>query len=165
VCVLILYIKFYFGILGASKIITIISILFAIVLYFISVIALKIFTKEEFKGCVEIIQTLKPYETPLSENAVFVYDVEATYDGRVVYSDVVKNVQLVRSDEIEIMQLSDILIGAVSYINRDLNVTSNGKTEIINLILEKTGQGLKYTTSPKIFHNKFDIFRWKPRND
>ena len=48
------------------------------------------FTKEEFKGCVEIIQTLKPYETPLSENAVFVYDVEATYDGRVVYSDVVK---------------------------------------------------------------------------
>lgn len=46
-CVLILYIKFYFGILGASKIITIISILFAIVLYFISVIALKIFTKEE----------------------------------------------------------------------------------------------------------------------
>jgi len=47
VCVLILYIKFYFGILGASKIITIISILFAIVLYFISVIALKIFTKEE----------------------------------------------------------------------------------------------------------------------
>lgn len=81
------------------------------------------------------------------------------------YSDVVKNVQLVRSDEIEIMQLSDILIGAVSYINRDLNTTSNGKNEIINLILEKTGQGLKYTTSPKIFHNKFDIFRWKPRND
>lgn len=80
------------------------------------------------------------------------------------YDDVVKNIQLVRSDEIEIIQLSDILIGAVSYVNRNLNNTSNGKAEIINLLMEKTGQSLKFTTSPKIFHNKFDIFRWKPRS-
>lgn len=81
------------------------------------------------------------------------------------YDDVVKNIQLVRSDEIEIIQLSDILIGAVSYVNRNLNHTENGKAEIINLIMEKTGQSLKFTTSPKIFHNKFDVFRWKPRNE
>lgn len=48
-CVHILYIKSYFGILGASKIVTIISILFAMILYFVSVIALKIFTKEELR--------------------------------------------------------------------------------------------------------------------
>ena len=48
------------------------------------------FIKEESKGSIEIIQTLTPYEAQLNENAVFVYDVEATYDGRVVYSDVVK---------------------------------------------------------------------------
>lgn len=81
------------------------------------------------------------------------------------YNDVVKNIQLVKSDEIEIIQLADVLIGAVSYVNRDLNTIDNGKAEIINLIMEKTGQSLKYTTMPKISHNKFDIFRWKPRSE
>ena len=81
------------------------------------------------------------------------------------YNDVVKNIQLVRSDEIEIIQLSDILIGAVSYVNRDLNNKDNAKSKIINLIMEKTGQSLKYTTTPKVFHNKFDVFRWKPKTD
>ncbi len=81
------------------------------------------------------------------------------------YSDVVKKIQLVRSEEIEIIQLTDLLIGAVSYINRDLNKVENGKKELIDLIMEKTGQSLKYTTSPKIFHNKFDVFRWKARHD
>lgn len=79
------------------------------------------------------------------------------------YNDVVKNIQLVRSDEIEIIQLSDILIGAVSYVNRELNNSDNAKSKIIDLIMEKTGQSLKYTTNPKVFHNKFDVFRWKPR--
>ena len=79
------------------------------------------------------------------------------------YNDVVKNIQLVRSDEIEVIQLSDILIGAVSYVNRNLNVRDNAKSKIINIIMEKTSQSLKYTTTPKVFHNKFDIFRWKPK--
>lgn len=79
------------------------------------------------------------------------------------YNDVVKNIQLVRSNEVEIIQLSDVLIGAISYVNRDLNNKQNAKNDIINLIMEKTGQSLKYTTTPKVFHNKFDIFRWKPK--
>ncbi len=81
------------------------------------------------------------------------------------YNDVVKNIQLVRSDEIEIIQLSDVLIGAVSYVNRNLNNNDNAKSKIIDLIMEKTGQSLKYTTMPKVFHNKFDIFRWRPKGD
>lgn len=81
------------------------------------------------------------------------------------YNDIVKNIQLVRSDEIEIIQLSDILIGAVSYVNRNLNIKDNAKSKIINLIMEKTGQSLKYTTTPKVFHNKFDVFRWKPKSN
>ena len=81
------------------------------------------------------------------------------------YNDVVKNIQLVRSDEIEIIQLSDILIGAVSYVNRNLNIKDNAKSKIINLIMEKTSQSLKYTTTPKVFHNKFDVFRWKPKSN
>ena len=31
--------------------------------------------------------------------------------------------------------------------------------------MEKTGQSLKYTTIPKVFHNKFDVFRWKPKSN
>lgn len=80
------------------------------------------------------------------------------------YNDVVKNIQLVRSDEIEIIQLSDILIGAVSYVNRDLYNGVNAKAKIINMIMEKTSQSLKYTTTPKVFHSKFDVFRWKPKS-
>lgn len=41
------YINFYFGISIAEKLVTIISLCFAVALYFISVIVLKIFTKEE----------------------------------------------------------------------------------------------------------------------
>lgn len=81
------------------------------------------------------------------------------------YNDVVKNIQLVRSDEIEIIQLSDVLIGAVSYVNRNLNNKDNAKSKIIDLIMQKTGQSLKYTTTPKVFHNKFDIFRWRPKGN
>ncbi len=79
------------------------------------------------------------------------------------YEEVVKKVQLVRSDEIEIIQLADILLGAVAYVNRNLNNSNNAKSKVINLIFEKTGQTLKHTTTPKIRHNKFDIFRWAPQ--
>lgn len=43
----ILFINFYFGIIDVEKIVTIISLIFAVIIYAISVIALKIFTKEE----------------------------------------------------------------------------------------------------------------------
>ena len=79
------------------------------------------------------------------------------------YSDVVKRIQLVRSDEIEIIQLTDILIGALSYVNRNLKVKENAKSELIDLIMERSSQTLRYTTTPKIWHNKFDVFRWKPK--
>ena len=49
--------------------------------------------------------------------------------------------------------------------NRNLNYNDNAKSKIVNLLMEKTGQSLKYTTSPKVFHNKFDVFRWKPKGD
>ncbi len=82
------------------------------------------------------------------------------------YNETIKNIQLVKSDEIEIMQLADLLIGAVSYINRNLNTNNqNAKSIVIEKIIEKTGQSLTHTTMPKIFHNKFDIFRWRPKRN
>lgn len=81
------------------------------------------------------------------------------------FNDVVKRIQLVRSDEIEIIQLTDILIGAVSYINRDLKIKKNAKSNLIDLIMERSSQNLRFTTTPKIWHNKFDVFRWKPKRN
>ena len=59
------------------------------------------------------------------------------------------------------MQLADVLIGAVSYANRmidkyDEGKKSNAKTEIINLIREKSKKSLLYTTPVKEY--KFNIF-------
>ena len=44
---LLCFIKFCFGICGPSKLVILISLLFAVVLYLISVIVLNIFSKEE----------------------------------------------------------------------------------------------------------------------
>ena len=53
-----------------------------------------------------------------------------------------------------------------TYINRNLNTNNqNAKSIVIEKIIEKTGQSLTHTTMPKIFHNKFDIFRWRPKKN
>jgi len=80
------------------------------------------------------------------------------------YDEVVENIQLVRSEEIEIIQLTDLLIGAISYVNRGLYDNKSSKSELINLIMEKSSRNLKSTTYPKEAHAKFDIFRWKPQD-
>ena len=59
------------------------------------------------------------------------------------------------------MQLTDLLIGAVSYKNRGLT-TNNGKNELIKLIENLSGKNLTSTSRPKTFHGKFDIFVWAP---
>ena len=46
--------------------------------------------------------------------------------------EIIKKVQQVRSHEVELVQLADLLIGAVSYVSRGLN-TSDAKNELIEL--------------------------------
>lgn len=75
--------------------------------------------------------------------------------------ETIDRVQVIRSDEVEIMQLTDLLIGAVSYKNRGLT-TNNGKNELIKLIENLSGKNLTSTSRPKTFHDKFDIFVWAP---
>ena len=53
------------------------------------------------------------------------------------YDETVKNIQLVRSDQIQLMQLSDLLIGAVSYSNRGLN-SNPAKVKLIEHIEESS---------------------------
>jgi len=47
--------------------------------------------------------------------------------------EIIKKVQQVRSHEVEILQLADLLVGATAYVNRGL-ANSKAKNELINLI-------------------------------
>lgn len=67
----------------------------------------------------------------------------------------ITRIQQIRSHESTILQLADLLIGALTYINRGLN-TSEAKNEICRLIIEKTGQSLK--ESSHFSERKFNIF-------
>jgi hypothetical protein len=70
-------------------------------------------------------------------------------------SSMIKNMQVIRSDEVEIMQLVDILIGAIAYISRDLS-TVQAKNDIIDYIKKKSGYTLKKNTLYR--ESKFNIF-------
>ena len=78
---------------------------------------------------------------------------------------VIKRLQPIRSNEIEIMQLVDILIGAVAYQNRvfsDDFVKSQAKLEVIELIKERSNYSLTRTTLVR--EEKFNLFVWDARD-
>jgi hypothetical protein len=70
----------------------------------------------------------------------------------------VQKIQTVRSHEIEILQLTDLITGAISYINRDLS-SSSAKLDIINQIRYRSGYSLTRTTLVK--EEKLNIFKWR----
>jgi hypothetical protein len=72
--------------------------------------------------------------------------------------DIIKRVQQVRSHEIELIQLTDILIGAFSYLHRGLNI-NKGKLKVIEEIKRLSGYSLMNSTLFK--ENKCNIFIWK----
>lgn len=69
-----------------------------------------------------------------------------------------ENIQHVRSHENSIIQLTDFMIGAVSYKCRKLNANL-AKKQIIDIIEELSGQEIDITS--KYSENKFDIFSIK----
>jgi len=76
--------------------------------------------------------------------------------------DIIQRVQVIRSHDVEQIQLADLLIGAISYINRDLN-TSLSKLKVIERIKERTGYTLRYSTLLK--EEKFNLLRWEASED
>lgn len=70
---------------------------------------------------------------------------------------VIERVQLVRSHEIEQLQLADLLIGAVAYLNRDLHENA-GKLAIIERMRRRSRYDLTRTTLLR--EEKMNIFRW-----
>jgi hypothetical protein len=71
--------------------------------------------------------------------------------------EIIERVQAVRSHEVEILQLADLLLGAVSYANRNL-IASKAKKALVEEIREKSGYQLTKTTLLR--EDKFNIFRW-----
>lgn len=75
---------------------------------------------------------------------------------------IIKKIQQVRSHEIEILQLSDLFTGAVSYLHRGLN-TSTGKIKLINRIKERSRYSLLSSTLYR--ESKMNIFVWRSRRE
>jgi len=70
---------------------------------------------------------------------------------------IIERVQIVRSHQVEIMQLADLLIGTVAYANRGLG-TSTAKTKLVERMKQRSGYQLTQTTLLR--ENKVNLFRW-----
>ena len=73
----------------------------------------------------------------------------------------IKRIQSIRSEEVQIMQLVDLLIGAVGYVNRIFDpehIHSPAKQEIIQLMRNRTGYSLNRSTLYR--EEKCNIFVW-----
>lgn len=71
---------------------------------------------------------------------------------------IIKKVQQVDSKEVELLQLTDLFIGAVGYLNRGLT-TSEAKLKLIKRIQSRSGYSLMQTTLLR--ETKTNIFIWK----
>jgi len=72
---------------------------------------------------------------------------------------IIERVQIIRSHETEILQLADLLTGAISYANRGLS-DNGGKVALLNRIKERSHYSLTRTTLYR--ENKVNLFRWSP---
>ncbi|GHU78506.1 hypothetical protein FACS1894145_0620 [Bacteroidia bacterium] len=73
---------------------------------------------------------------------------------------IVKHVQQIKSHEVELLPLADLLIGAIGYEHRGLQ-TNAGKMAIIKRIQERSGYSLKSSTLYR--EDKLNLFIWKSR--
>ena len=71
--------------------------------------------------------------------------------------EIIERVQPVRSHEVEILQLADLLVGAVSYANREL-ATSPAKVRLVVLMRQRSRYALTRTTLLR--EDKVNLFRW-----
>ena len=80
-------------------------------------------------------------------------------------NSVIKRLQPIRSEEVQIMQIVDILIGATGYENRKFSSSfkkSSAKQNIVNLIKERSGYTMKKTTLLR--ENKYNLLIWEAQN-
>jgi hypothetical protein len=73
---------------------------------------------------------------------------------------IVQSIELVRSEQVELVQLADLLTGCVSYANRGLT-TNAGKVELVDYLRHRSLRSLTKTTL--ISEHKVNVFVWQPR--
>ena len=71
-----------------------------------------------------------------------------------------RRLQIVESHQVGLLQLADLLIGAVNYANREA-YESSAKLQLVKLIRERSG--MKLTESTPLAETKMNIFRWQPQ--
>lgn len=79
---------------------------------------------------------------------------------------IIKQVKPIRSEEVQIMQITDVLIGAFGYINRLFSNNHNKsetKLDLIKLIQNRSGYSLSKSTLLR--EEKFNLFIWKAREN
>ena len=74
--------------------------------------------------------------------------------------EIIERVQIIRSEESQVIQLADLLIGVVSYANRELT-QSQAKSLLVEKVRARTGYSL--TKSTLFREDKFNLFRWAPQ--
>lgn len=74
---------------------------------------------------------------------------------------VIQNIQHIRSHEVGVLQIADLFIGALQFLNRinDDTLKSEAKNKIIKRISERSGYSLKLSTLVK--EEKFNLFYWQ----
>lgn len=70
----------------------------------------------------------------------------------------IRRLQIVESHHVGLLQLADLLIGAINYANRN-DETSEAKLRLIARIRERSGVSLTQTTL--LSETKMNIFRWR----
>ncbi len=73
---------------------------------------------------------------------------------------IIKKIQIIRSHEVEQLQMADLLIGAISYVNREL-LTSPAKLILVQRIQSRSHYSLTKTTLLR--EDKVNLFRWEAR--
>jgi hypothetical protein len=86
---------------------------------------------------------------------------EVLRNNRVDFDEeIVEWIQTVRSHDTPLIQLADLLTGAVSYANRRLD-TNEAKTQVIALIRQRSGHTLQKTTLMR--ETKFNLLLFTPQ--
>lgn len=75
---------------------------------------------------------------------------------------IIERIQLVRSEEVELVQLADFIIGIVSYANRGLDA-NKAKHMLVQQLRAYSRYSLRATTLLK--ENKLNLFRWHAREE
>ena len=76
--------------------------------------------------------------------------------------EMVERIQPIRSHESALMQLTDLIIGAIGYHNRNLN-TSTAKQAVVNQIKQRSKCSLQRSTY--LGARKFNLFHWQPKGN